>query len=98
MVSSMRRAVLLVLLVGRASAAPVMLEIDGAPVPVDYGSDGVLHVGTQSVTIPALAHATLSAGQVRGQPVIMVAGEDQAVVVERTQNGWKELVRTPVGG
>jgi hypothetical protein len=113
MVSTVRAAVVclgLVTSAETASASPVArLEVDadgdGAPDHLELDSSGVLKIESKgkaaTVTIaPSIARGTLTVSAVLGRMMVLVdattpAG-NEAIVLEAP--GWKEVIRTMVGG
>jgi hypothetical protein len=86
-----------------AGAAPLVQDIDNdhSEDRVELGATGDLVIRTKNDTARVavgLKSATLSGGLARGIPTIVVRGDKEAVVLQRTGAHWKIVVRTPVGG
>jgi hypothetical protein len=93
----------LVTLSHSAGAAPLERDIDNDRfvdrVELDAAGDVVIHTRNDTAKVAVgLKTARLSGGLARGIPTIVVRGDTEAVVLQRTGTQWKILVRTPVGG
>ncbi|HET9622042.1 MAG TPA: hypothetical protein VFP84_11790, partial [Kofleriaceae bacterium] len=100
----MRRslALLALMFAGIAHAAPVATlrgELDGAPVALELGGDGVVKIGGAAVKVaPASPEGKLALGAYRGQPYVVVSLAREAVILRRDAGAWHEVARTPIGG
>jgi len=104
-------AIAVVALTSAASAAPLAtlredVTGDGVAESIELGADGVVTIaGKRRATVrvaPSASRGALAVAQVRGRALLVVDvtrdGAREGILLEPAGAGWREVLRTPLGG
>jgi hypothetical protein len=97
------RSLALLLIGGTAAAAPVTADLDGdgSVDRAEIDAAGALTITTKAgatTVAVGVKDARVEVAQVRTGTVLVVSGESEAVIVQRSGGGWRAGVRVPIGG